>query len=99
MHKNIIEWLNSSLVHIYAAIHINKVDFNIEKNDIHIEKNDIHIEKNDIHIEKNDIHIEKNDTHMTRLMRTHRRHTGYKQDLAVTKCQKKQQQCIVLNVR
>ncbi len=78
MHKNIIEWLNSSLVHIYAAIHINKVDFNIEKNDIH---------------------IEKNDTHMTRLMRTHRRHTGYKQDLAVTKCQKKQQQCIVLNVR
>ncbi len=48
---------------------------------------------------KNDIHIEKNDTHMTRLMRTHRRHTGYKQDLAVTKCQKKQQQCIVLNVR
>lgn len=38
MHKNIIEWLNSSLVHIYAAIHINKVDFNIEKNDIHIEK-------------------------------------------------------------
>ena len=52
MHKNIIEWLNSSLVHIYAAIHINKVDFNIEKNDIHIEKNDIHIEKNDIHIEK-----------------------------------------------
>lgn len=30
-HKNIIEWLNSSLVHIYAAIHINKVDFNIEK--------------------------------------------------------------------
>ena len=85
MHKNIIEWLNSSLVHIYAAIHINKVDFNIEKNDIHIEKNDIH--------------IEKNDTHMTRLMRTHRRHTGYKQDLAVTKCQKKQQQCIVLNVR
>ena len=85
MHKNIIEWLNSSLVHIYAAIHINKFDFNIEKNDIHIEKNDIH--------------IEKNDTHMTRLMRTHRRHTGYKQDLAVTKCQKKQQQCIVLNVR
>lgn len=78
MHKNIIEWLNSSLVHIYAAIHINKVDFNIEKNDIH---------------------IEKNDTHMTRLMRTHRRHTGYKQDLAVTRCQKKQQQCIVLNVR
>lgn len=78
MHKNIIEWLNSSLVHIYAAIHINKVDFNIEKNDIH---------------------IEKNDTHMTRLMRTHRRHTSYKQDLAVTKCQKKQQQCIVLNVR
>ena len=71
MHKNIIEWLNSSLVHIYAAIHINKVDF----------------------------HIEKNDTHMTRLMRTHRRHTGYNQDLAVTKCQKKQQQCIVLNVR
>lgn len=48
---------------------------------------------------KNDIHIEKNDTHMTRLMRTHRRHTGYKQDLAVTRCQKKQQQCIVLNVR
>lgn len=78
MHKNVIEWLNSSLVHIYAAIHINKIDFNIEKNDIH---------------------IEKNDTHMTRLMRTHRRHTGYKQDLAVTRCQKKQQQCIVLNVR
>lgn len=78
MHKNVIEWLNSSLVHIYAAIHINKIDFNIEKDDIH---------------------IEKNDTHMTRLMRTHRRHTGYKQDLAVTRCQKKQQQCIVLNVR
>lgn len=27
MHKNVIEWTNSSLAHIYAAIHINKIDY------------------------------------------------------------------------